>query len=134
MMQRRGKFIFIAVLLALALAAADRGTAADVTKRMLFAKGQMSGSASNSVVLGDRDIHVVAASRGQFMHVSIASFENNAVFQIIAPGGRGLDQASDGDDAIRWSGELPADGDYRIVVGGTRGNATYTLMLSIGPK
>jgi subtilase family serine protease len=32
---------------------------------------------------------------------------------------------------MNWSGGLPADSEYVIVVGGTRGNATYALTISI---
>ena len=30
-----------------------------------------------------------------------------------------------------WSGVLPEDGDYQVIVGGTRGNATYTMQVQI---
>lgn len=39
--------------------------------------------------------------------------------------------AADGDDAVEWSGELPADSEYVIVVGGTRGNVSYMLTISV---
>ncbi len=39
--------------------------------------------------------------------------------------------AGDEDDAMTWSGTLPSSGDYKIIVGGTRGNATYKLTVSI---
>ena len=42
-----------------------------------------------------------------------------------------LPGAGDGDDAMNWSGKLPIDNEYVIVVGGTRGNATYALTISI---
>jgi hypothetical protein len=32
---------------------------------------------------------------------------------------------------LKWSGELPASGDYGIVVTPTRGNATYRLKVQI---
>jgi hypothetical protein len=42
-----------------------------------------------------------------------------------------LSGAGEEDDAMNWSGELPEDAEYVIVVGGTRGNASYKLTLSI---
>jgi hypothetical protein len=64
--------------------------------------------------------------------VRISSLEDNAVFQIYVPGHeQTLDGAGEGDDATEWSGELPVSGDYRIVVGGTRGNASYRLEVTI---
>jgi hypothetical protein len=61
------------------------------------------------------------------MILRITSTEDNAVFDVIPPGSdRPL--ATEVKD---WTGELPATGDYRIVVGGTRGNATYKLEVTI---
>ena len=65
------------------------------------------------------------------MSVEIASEENNAVFQIERPDGKYLNKAGDGDDAMKWNGPMPANGDYKIIVGGTRGNASYKLTISI---
>ena len=39
--------------------------------------------------------------------------------------------AGEGEDATTWQGQLPTTGDYTVVVGGTRGNASYTLEVSI---
>ena len=60
------------------------------------------------------------------MSVNISSTENNAVFDIKAPNGRVL-----ANEVRDWSGQLPADGKYRIVVGGTRGNATYKIRFAV---
>jgi hypothetical protein len=66
------------------------------------------------------------------MIVRICSFEDNAIFQIYEPGrSRPLAGAGERDDAQEWSGELPTNGDYTIVVGGTRSNATYKLRVTI---
>jgi hypothetical protein len=74
----------------------------------------------------------VGAKKGQTMSARITSEEDNAVFQVYLPGEEeALPGAGDSDDAKDWSGELPKDAEYTIVVGGTRGNATYTLKVSI---
>jgi hypothetical protein len=39
--------------------------------------------------------------------------------------------ASGAQETTDWKGELPRNGDYVIVVGGTRGNATYTLEVTV---
>jgi hypothetical protein len=59
--------------------------------------------------------------------VHITSLENNAVFDVDAPGGR----RTLAQETTDWTGELPRSGDYVISVGGTRGNATYTLEVTI---
>ncbi|MEK6336437.1 MAG: hypothetical protein AABM67_16035 [Acidobacteriota bacterium] len=103
-----------------------------VNKKVRFAKGTSSTTIRGAVVRGDRDRYIVGAKAGQTMKVRITSLEKNAVFQIFFAGEQeSLQGAGEEDDATSWSGELPADNDYVIVVGGTRGNATYTLTISI---
>ena len=108
-------------------------TVADgVKQKIRFAKGSSSATVSGTVVRGNRDRYYVGAKKGQTMSVKITSEESNAVFQVYRPGEEdALPGAGDGDDATDWSGELPADAEYVIVVGGTRGNATYKLKVSI---
>jgi hypothetical protein len=92
--------------------------------RVNFSPGSTSASLEGSVIRGERDEYLLGAQAGQQMTVRISSLEDNAVFQIFEPGGnRPLAGAGEGDDARGWSGELPTSGDYRIVVGATRGNA-----------
>jgi hypothetical protein len=45
--------------------------------------------------------------------------------------GKSLHGAADGEDATRWTGRLPRTGTYLIVVGGTRGNARYSMDVKI---
>ncbi len=99
-----------------------------VKQKIRFARGSSSATVRGAVVRGDRDRYYLSAKKGQTMSVKITSTEDNAVFQIYLPGEEeSLPKAGDGDDATDWSGELPADVEYVIVVGGTRGNASYTL-------
>ncbi len=101
------------------------------TKRISFASGETSATVSGGVIRGERAIYLVGAKGGQRMSVDITSEEDNAVFQIQTPGGKFLADAGDGDDATVWDGPLPASGDYKIIVGGTRGNASFKLTVSI---
>jgi hypothetical protein len=103
-----------------------------VKKKVRFARGTSSTTITGAVIRGERDRYYVGAKKGQKMSVKITSLEKNAVFQIYLSGEQeALPGAGDGDDAMKWSGELPADSEYVIVVGGARGNATYTLTISI---
>ena len=87
---------------------------------------------SGSVVRGERARHTVKAKAGQTLEVSVTSDEKNAVFQIYSPGEKEtLPGAGETDDAMKWSGKIPADGEYVIVVGPTRGNTTYKLTYSV---
>jgi hypothetical protein len=91
-----------------------------------------SGFHSGSVIRGEQKRHKVAAKAGQTLDVNITSDEDNAVFQIYLPDEKGtLPGAGEMDDAKKFAGKVPTDGDYVIVVGPTRGNATYKLSYSI---
>jgi len=103
-----------------------------VKKKVRFAPGTSATTIRGAVVRGDRDRYYVGAKAGQTMSVKITSSEKNAVFQIYFHGEEeSLPGAGDGDDATTWSGKLPIDNEYVLVVGGTRGNATYALTISI---
>jgi hypothetical protein len=107
-------------------------SAQGVRKKVHFAKGTSSATFSGAVIRGDRDRYLVGAKEGQTMTVNISSLEKNAVFQVYLEGEQQtLPGAGEDDDAMKWSGELPSDGEYVIVVGGTRGNATYKLTISV---
>jgi len=77
-------------------------------------------------VRGTRDIYLLRARRGQAMTVNITSVEKNAVFDIQGPNGEFLRE-----EGTSWRGVLPATGDYSIIVGGTRGNASYRMQVSV---
>lgn len=126
------KKINLLLLLLLVFASVVSVNAQVTNKRIKFKKGESSATVEGGVIRGERDTYLVGASRNQYMVVSIMSIENNAVFQIVdRETGYYLSGAGDGDDAMRWEGSLPSSGDYEIIVGGTRGNAEYTLKVFI---
>lgn len=102
-----------------------------IRKRVKFPRGFSGVTLKGGVIRGDRDEYLLGAGKGQTMSVKITSEENNAVFQIYAPNGRTLKGAGEGEDAMNWHGKLPLAGDYRIIVGGTRGNASYSISIEI---
>jgi len=119
-------FLLISVLAFSTLAKAD-----GITRRITFAKGKSSAVLANSVIRGDEDTYLVRAKAGQKMSVKVSSVERNAVFFIEKPDGGYLENAGEGDDQTVWKGTLPEKGDYKIIVAGTRGNATYKLSVTI---
>lgn len=123
-----GAALAVAVL-AVALAASAQARV--LRKPLRFERGASSATVQGAVVRGDRDVYEFKASSGQAMDVAITALEENAAFVIHAPGGRTLPGAGETDDAVLWKGALPTSGSYRIEVGGTRGNAEYTLTVSI---
>ena len=97
-----------------------------LVSQIRFAPGTNSATVNQSVVRGSRNIYLLRANRGQRMDLKITSLENNAVFDVIAPNGEILTG-----EATQSSLKLPATGNYEIIVGGTRGNATYKLNVKI---
>lgn len=83
----------------------------------------------NSVIRGERDAYVVDPAEfgtGQQLNLEISSLEDNAVFDVYGPDDTLLEQES-----TQATIDLVQGGDHLIVVGGTRGNATYELKVNI---
>jgi hypothetical protein len=119
------------------------GSAAQI-KEVRFARGTSGAQYDGAVVRGDRDVYSIKARKGQRMTLRIVAAEKNAAVQVYAPGakteirdstlnvsGVTLRGAGEGDDAAKWTGTLPKSGTYVLVVGSTRGNATYRLNIMV---
>jgi hypothetical protein len=120
------------LILILFLSFAGAALAEGTRKRIRFPRGSNSTTISGSVVRGEQARYILGAREGQAMTVRIKSVEDNAVFQIYLAGEQeSLEGAGEGDDAKSWSGKLPATTDYIIVVGSSRGNASYKLEVKI---
>ncbi len=100
-------------------------------RRVRFARGASSATIKDSVVSGTRDRYLLGARKGQKMSIRIVSLEDNAVFDVVAPVNQAGQQRTLKQEAFSWSGTLPETGDYQIVVGSTRGNASYRLQVTI---
>jgi len=116
--------ILMVALLFLVATRAEAG----VSKRVKFQPGRYGATIRGAVIRGERDRWYLGASKGQVMTVGVKSLENNASFVILRASN---EQPVSGYDIKSWRGRLPAAGDYIIEVGPTRGNATYTLTVSI---
>lgn len=107
------------------------GTASGKTQRVRFARGRTTAILKGAVVRGTQDRYILGARAGQTMIVHITSRERNAVFTILDPSATALEGTDEGLDAKDWTGELPLSGEYSIWISPTRGNATYTLEVTI---
>ncbi|MEM5787424.1 MAG: hypothetical protein AAGU11_08905 [Syntrophobacteraceae bacterium] len=115
-----------------------------VVQEIRFPRGSNGTTISGSVIRGEADLYYLTAKAGQKMKITISSVEKNAVFQLYEPG-NSVGKDEDGimevngktlpgaEEAMRWEGALPATGKYLILVGGTRGNATYKIKIDIAP-
>ena len=136
--------VVLGLALSVGIGAQERAWSAQAVEPIRFARGAWSAEVRGAVVRGERALYSVEARGGQRMSLRIAAPERNAVFQVYAPGakvetndsvvevaGEALPGAGEGDDATRWTGVLPRTGAYILVVGPTRGNATYRLTVAV---
>ena len=127
--ETKGKIRALVVAGLLLVTAITALAQSDRTRRVRFARGRTTTVIKDAVVRGTRDRYILRTRRGQTLIVHITSIEDNAVFNIYRLGSRRtLDGAQETTD---WTGELPRTGDYIIEVGPARGNATYTLEVTI---
>ncbi len=95
-------------------------------ERLSFAPGTTSARVKGGIVRGDRKIYLLTANQGQKMTLNVTSPEKNAVYNLVGPDGKLLQQ-----ELSQGSVTLPMSGDYQIILGGTRGNASYNLTVEI---
>ncbi|HAS39692.1 MAG TPA: hypothetical protein DCS93_04405 [Microscillaceae bacterium] len=124
--------ITLCALLLLAITSTIAYGQTNRTKVVKFKRGTSGATYKDAVIRGETMTYVLGARKGQTMEVKISALENNAVFQIKDKRtGKYLSGAAEGEDARKWKGKLPSSGDYQIVVGGTRGNASFTISFEI---
>jgi hypothetical protein len=99
-----------------------------------FAVGPLDVDLNGAVISGERDRYSLSMLAGETLDVQISSLEANAVFSILGPDQVALPGTEEGKDTIQWAVPIPADGAYSILVGSTRGNATYTLKVKVSGK
>jgi hypothetical protein len=111
---------------------------AGVHKELRFAKGTSSTTVQEAVIRGERDRYLIGAMKGQYLSVKVEALEDNAVIDVLYPGANDSDETDIKGIALPGAKEikaavvqLPVDGKYMIVVGGTRGNASYKLTVAI---
>lgn len=127
------------LLLGTVIAVAQVPTAiAGVRQDIRFQRGASSATIQHTVIRGERDRYTLGVGKGQYLSVKIESLEDNAVFDVYSPGANDSDefdikgvQLPGAVEKKSFMTELPANGKYLIVVGGTRGNAEYKLTVSV---
>jgi hypothetical protein len=106
----------------------------EVVRTIRFEKGARSAVLEDAVVRGESRTYEFSARKGQQGRIIISAPEGNAVFQLLSPAEpvpNAPEVMISGPEARAWSGSLPRTGTYRVIVSGTRGNATYRLRLTI---
>lgn len=102
------------------------------TKRVQFAAGADNASLEDGIARGETLTYLLGAGKGQTMLIAITSSEDNAVFNVFAPNGRKIGSGSMTEEMdMVWEGNLPMSGDYRVVVGSSRGGSSFTSYFQI---
>ena len=106
-------------------AAQCRGTDRAVTRQVSFARGRTTAVIKNTVRLCTSHEWVLRARGGQTMTVHLVAGRKTS-FTVQSPSG-----TVEGADGVKdWSGVLPENGDYVIIIG-TDATAAYTLEVTI---
>lgn len=96
-----------------------------------FDAGPLNVTLNGGVISGERDRYTLSLVKGEIMDVLLSSTESNAAFTILGPDQNPLPGTEEGKDTFQWSIVAPVDGTYAILVGPTRGNATYALQVQV---
>ena len=127
---RRSLFGLLALSLILPITGPAFAGPKEHVRPLKFPKGRIATVVSGAVIRAEVDTYTFSARTGQHLTTAIASWENNAVFEISY---RKQGQWRALANARSWNGTLPrSEGHrYKISVSGTRGNATYQLFVGI---
>jgi len=92
-------------------------------------KGRTTGGPSESGGM-DPVSYVLRARKGQTMTLHLTSAKKNAVFGLYATG---MDLVEGAQSVADWSGTLPKNGDYEIIVfpEDEKTNTTFTLEITV---
>ncbi|MCC7372771.1 MAG: hypothetical protein IT306_30445 [Chloroflexi bacterium] len=128
---RRRLLTVLSVLLLVTALHASPAEARDFN--LSFVPGKSYGVVSGAVIRGERDNYVFGARPGQFISVAVMSAEDNAVVELSIRQFGAWVTLDDQYETRTLYGELPESegGQYRLSVGGTRGNATYDMFVGI---
>jgi hypothetical protein len=103
-----------------------RGTDRSITKQIRFGRGRTTAVVKDTVRLCTSHEYHLRARSGQTMSLNLATGKRTS-FTLQSPSG---DTVEGADGVKNWSGELPATGDYVIIIG-TDATAAYTLEVTI---
>ncbi len=107
------------------------GTSVNDRGEIRFASGSTSGQVDDAVIRGERDLYTLDAGAGQEFSGELSAFEQNASLLMRSPSGDVVVDTETSANTAGFSIELPESGVYELCIGSTRGNATYTLDLTI---
>jgi len=103
-----------------------------IYKRIKFEKGKSWFIFSGAVIVGDTDTYIFRANKNQDLKVSITSVKDNAEFTVVnAKTGKLLENTADSNKTTEFLGAIPVNGEYKILVKPSEGNASYKLSVEL---
>lgn len=103
----------------------DSGETKPATRRVQFKRGTSSTTFQGSVTPALSETYLVGARTGQVMTVKLTAPNKTVTFLVSSP-----TTALIGDNSRDWTGTLPENGDYMILVQADK-RATYSITISI---
>jgi LysM repeat protein len=101
--------------------------------RINFPPGGTSASLTGTVTFPNRVCYVLRALAGQEMTVEVMSSRTAANFMLTSlANGQPLKRLEN--ESRRWTGTLPANGDYQICIAIAAGSIPYGLYVSVSPR
>lgn len=129
-----GRTVWLAVVLTVLVFAGTLAAAAQhgyrVTKHITFETGQVSTTVKGTIpnTLEGHE-YIFRARKGQTLTVGLYSAKKDIGFFLVTPDGETVGGET---DLRSWHGELPASGDYHLVINtSSEGAARYTLSIQI---
>ena len=106
-----------------------------IYKRIKFEKGKSWFIFSGAVIVGDTDTYIFRANKNQDLKVSITSVQDNAVITVVHDKtGKSLENTADSNKTVEFYGAIPVNGEYKILVKPSNGNASYKLNVELSSR
>ena len=105
----------------------ETGESKPAYRRVQFQRGASSATVKGKASIALPDTYLVGARAGQTMSVQLTAPRKSVRFLVMSPKTTSLIA----DNSRGWSGTLPEDGDYTIIVDADEIGGTYSMTISI---
>ena len=105
----------------------ETGETKPAHRRVQFKRGMSSATVQGKASLAMPDILLIGARAGQVMTLQLMAPRKSVTFSLMSPDTSALFV----DNTRTWTGPLPQNGDYTIIIDGDDKGGTYSLTVSI---
>lgn len=98
------------------------------TTTVKFEKGKTSADFDGTIGNGETQIYLINVQKGQYVGAETYSdTDDDVAFTVRKKGGEELEVP---EGSVKWGGEVPASGDYEIVIKGIKKTTKYSITIS----